>query len=54
MTPTEQAQADYKAGKNDNPFTRGSFEWGEYQNKIEALFDAEFMGQQNKCPTCEE
>ena len=52
MSPTEQAIKDFQSGKDDNPFTRGTFEWGEYENKMRELNEAQYR-QPGACPTCE-
>jgi len=52
MTPTEQAIKDFNEGKDDNPYTFNTFEWGEYRNKM-AMLDDEQWRQPGACPTCE-
>ena len=52
MTPTEQAIKDFNEGKDDNPYTFNTFEWGEYRNKM-AMLDDEQWRQPGSCPTCE-
>ena len=53
MSPTEQAIKDFSEGKDDNPYTFNTFEWGEYRNKM-AMLDDEQWRQPGACPTCEQ